>query len=250
MVGTIAWRELRSLFLSPLAWTLLGTVQIILAYLFLRQVDSFQRLQPRLGRMEGAPGVTDIVVAPLFSNAAIVLLLIVPLVTMHLISGERRAGTMSLLMSAPVSMTRIVLGKYLGVLGFLGILLGLILLMPLSLSLGTTLDFGKLAAGSLGLALVLASFAAAGVFLSSLTNQPAVAAIGTFGLLLLLWLLSWTGNLGAVASGILEYLSLMEHYRDLGQGLVSTTDIAYYLLFIVTFLVLAIRRLDGDRLAG
>lgn len=250
MVGTIAWRELRSLFLSPLAWTLLGTVQILLAYLFLRQLDTFQQLQPRLGRMEGAPGVTDIVVAPLFSNAAIVLLLIVPLVTMHLISGERRAGTISLVMSAPISMTRIVLGKYLGVLGFLAILLGLILLMPLSLSLGTTLDVGKLGAGALGLALVLASFAAAGVFLSSLTNQPAVAAIGTFGLLLLLWLLSWTGNLGTVASGILEYLSLMEHYRDLGQGLVNTADIAFYLLFIVTFLVLTVRRMDADRLAG
>ncbi len=250
MVGTIAWRELRSLFLSPLAWTLLGAVQLILAYLFLRQLDTFQRLEPRLRAMEGAPGVTDLVVTPLFSNAAVVLLLIVPLVTMRLISEERRSGTIHLLLSAPVSMTRIVLGKYLGILGFLAILLGLILLMPLSLYLGTTPDSGKLAAGALGLALVLASFAAAGLFMSSLTSQPVVAAIGTFGLLLLLWILNWTGNLGTTAGEALKSLSLMTHYQDMGRGLVNTADIAYYLLFIVAFLVLAIRRLDADRLAG
>ncbi|MFB6359114.1 MAG: ABC transporter permease, partial [Thiohalorhabdaceae bacterium] len=166
------------------------------------------------------------------------------------ISGERARGTLPLLLSAPVSMTRIVLGKYLGVLGFLAVMLGLILLMPLSLALGTTLDYGKLAAGALGLALMLASFAAAGLFMSSLTNQPTVAAVGSFGLLLLLWVLDWSGNLGAQVQAVVGYLSLLGHFEDLRKGLVSTTDLVYFALFIALFLILAVRRLDADRLNG
>ena len=250
MVAAIAYHELRALFLSPLAWTLLAAVQLILGYLFLAQVDTFQRLQPRLAAQGGSMGVTDVVVGPLLSNAGIVLLLVTPLVTMRLVSGERRAGTLPLLFSAPLSMTRIVLGKYLGVLAFFGIMLGLLLLMPLSLYAGTTLDGGKLAAGLLGLALMVASFAAAGLFMSTLTAQPTVAAVATFGLLLLLWILDWTGNLGTGMQSVVQYLSLMTHFRDLRQGLVSTADLAYYLLFIGTFLALSVRRLDADRLHG
>lgn len=118
MVLAIAGRELRSLFLSPLAWVLLAVIQIILGYMFTTQVDFFLQLQPRLAVTADAPGVTEIVVGPFFGNAALVLLLIVPLLTMRLISDELRNRTLSLLFSAPVSMTEIVLGKYLGTLGF------------------------------------------------------------------------------------------------------------------------------------
>src|SRR6056297_3085111 len=170
MILTIAGRELRSLFLSPLAWSVLAVVPLILAYVFLIQVELFLQWQPRLAAMEGAPGATDIIVAPLFRTAAIVLLLVVPLLTMRLVSEERRGRTLALLMSSPVSMTEIVLGKYLGVVGFLGVMLALVALMPLSLALGGTLDWGLLAAGFFGLVLVVASFAAAGLFLSSVTD--------------------------------------------------------------------------------
>ena len=151
MIFTIAGRELRSLFLSPLAWSILAVTLFILAYLFLTQIETYLSLQPRLAAIEGAPGVADIVIAPLFADAAMVLLLITPLITMRTISEERRNRTLSLLFSAPVSMTEIVLGKYLGVLSFFLILLGLLTLMPLSLLVGTDLDVGKLAAGLLGL---------------------------------------------------------------------------------------------------
>ena len=154
MILTIAARELRSLFLSPLAWSILAVTLFILAYLFLSQIEAYINLQPRLAALEGAPGVADIVVAPLLADAAIVLLLITPLVTMRVLSEERRSGTISLLFSAPLSMTEIVIGKYLGVLSFFLILLALLALMPLSLLAGTELDMGKLAAGLLGLILV------------------------------------------------------------------------------------------------
>jgi ABC-2 type transport system permease protein len=248
MIFTIAGRELRSLFLSPLAWAILGVVQFIYAYLFLSQIDTFLALQSRLATLEGAPGVVDIVVAPVFNTAAFLLLLITPLITMRVLSEERRNRTLSLLFSAPISMTEIIVGKYLGVLSFILVLIGMLALMPLSLLVGTDLDLGKLAAGLLGLTLVVSAFTAIGIFMSSLTEQPTVAAITTFGLLLLLWILDWAGSSGAPASGLLGYLSVLNHYDPLLKGLFSSVDVIYYLLITVLFLGFSIRRLDADRL--
>lgn len=247
MVTVIAGRELKSLFLSPLAWSILAVVQFILAWLFLSQLETFTLLAPQLAMMEGAPGVTDVVVAPVFGNAGVILLLVAPLITMRVLAEERRNRTLSLLMSAPVSMTEIVLGKYLGVLAFFLIMLALMALMPLSLALGTSLDLGKLFGGLLGLGLLVAAFAAAGVFMSSLTEQPTVAAIGGFGLLLFVWIIDWAGA-SSEAGSVLGELSMLRHYESLLKGLFDTSDLVYYLLFILTFLVLAILRMDADRL--
>lgn len=248
MAFTIAARELRSLFLSPLAWSILAVVQVILAYLFLSQIDYYMALQPRLAGLEGAPGLTDLIVAPLFANTGIILLLVTPLLTMRLISEERRNRTLSLLFTAPVSMSEIIMGKYLGILAFLLLMVGMIELMPLALLAGGGLDFGKLAACTLAIILLLAGFAAVGLYMSSLASQPTVAAIGSFGALLLLWIIDWSGNLGGDASQVLAYLSMLRHYENLLKGLVNSTDVIYYLLFTAAFLVLSIRRLDNDRL--
>ncbi len=248
MILTIASRELKSLFLSPLAWAILAVVQLVLAYIFLISVDQFLEIQPRLIGMTNAPGVTDIIASPLFGTAAVVLLLVAPLLTMRLVSEEHRNRTLSLLLSAPISNTEIILGKYLGILLFMLVMLGMLALMPLSLLAGGSLDFGKLGAGLLGLGLLLAAFAAAGLFMSTLTTQPTVAAISTFGLLLLLWIIDWTSGARAEVSGVLNYLSLTRHYEPMLKGLVTSVDIAYYLLFIITFLVLSVRRLDAARL--
>lgn len=247
MIFTIAGRELRSLFLSPLAWSILAVTLFILAYLFLTQIETYISLQPRLAAIEGAPGVADIVIAPLFANAATVLLLITPLITMRTISEERRNRTLSLLFTAPVSMTEIVLGKYLGVLSFFLILLGLLALMPLSLLVGTDVDMGKLAAGMLGLTLVVAAFAAIGLYMSSLTEQPTVAAVTTFGLLLLLWIIDWAGNTNG-DSNTLAQLSMLRHYEPLLKGLFNSADVAYYLLVVALFIGFTIRRMDATRL--
>jgi ABC-2 type transport system permease protein len=250
MIFTIAIRELKNLFLSPLAWTIMAVLQLILAYLFLSQLDTFVLLQPRLAGIEGAPGVTDIVVAPLLQTSGFLLLLIAPAITMRVLSDERRNRTLSLLLSAPVSMTDIVLGKFLGVSLFFLLLLSLLAAMPLALYAGTTLDAGKLAAGLLGLTLLLTTFAAIGVFMSSLTEQPVVAAISTLGILMLLWIIDWSGDSQEGMTDLLPYLSLKTHFESFLKGLFSTADVAYFLLLIAAFLVLAIRRLDQQRLTG
>lgn len=242
MIFTIAAREWRGLFLSPLAWVLLAVAQGVLAWIFLLLVRDFQDLQGRLAGLENAPGITDLVAAPLFRVAAWVMLLLVPLLTMRLFSEERRTRTLDLLLSAPVGAPAIVLGKYLGVLALLLSLVVLVGLLPLSLAAGATLDYGKLLAGLLGLSLLAASAAAAGLYISTLTTQPVVAATVTLGLLLALEVVDAAGNL------LFRYLSLLRHYDALLLGLVNSADIAYYLLFATAFLGLAIRRLDDMRL--
>jgi len=248
MILTIARREFRSMFLSPMAWVLLAVVQIILAWSFFTSIDVVFNIQADLTTLKNAPGVTDLVASPLFEVASIVLLMVMPLLTMRLISEEKRNKTMSLLLSAPVSITEIVLGKYLGLLFFITIIVFLVVLMPLSLSMGTELDFSKLFSGAFGLFLMLAAFGAAGLYMSSLTDNPMIAAIGTFGLLLLLWMVNTNSTSVSGGSSVFAYLSLHSHFTVLLRGILNTRDIAYFLLFICGFVVLAIRQLETQRL--
>lgn len=250
MIPTIAWRELKSLFLSPLAWSLLAVIQLIMAYLFLSQLDQFMYWQPQLAGMQNVPGVTDIVAAPFLQTAGFLVLWIAPAITMRVLSDERRNGTLPLLLSSPLSMSEIILGKFLGIFLFFLLLLLMLTAMPLSLYAGTSLDAGKLAASVLGLALLMGSFAAVGLFMSSLTDQPVVAAISTFGVLILLWIIDWSGSEREEVSGLFRYLSLQSHLDSFLKGLFSSADVAYYLLVIATFLILSIRRLDNQRLTG
>lgn len=250
MIFAIAGRELRSLFLSPLAWTVLAITGFILAWLFLVQVDAFLQIQPRLAAIPDAPGVSDMVVAPLFSSATIIFMLIVPVMSMRLIAEEKRARTLPLLLSSPAALHDIVLGKFLGLMGFLALLVLLLVLMPLSLLAGTALDLGKLAAGTLGMLLLLGAFGAAGLFMSTLTRQPAIAAVAGFGLLLLLWLIDVAGRTAGTGGGVFEYVSLLRHFQTLVQGSVSSADVVYYLLFTASFLVFSVRRLESERRQG
>ncbi len=248
MILTIASREFKSLFLSPLAWTVLAVLQAILAYTFLTQVETFTLLQPKLATIDGAPGLTDIVVTPLYGNAGIILLLVTPLLTMRLICEERRNKTLSLLLSAPISTIDIILGKYFGLLGLLLLIVLLITLMPLSLLTGGELDAGKLVANLLALLLLVTAFTATGLFMSTIAGHPTVAAMGTFGILLLLWILDWTSGMQEQRSELFEYLSILRHFQNIQSGLISSVDISYFLLFTATFILLSIRSLDNERL--
>ncbi|MEA5446100.1 ABC transporter permease subunit [Gammaproteobacteria bacterium AB-CW1] len=248
MTLTIAARELRSLFLSPLAWIVLAVTTFIHAWIFLVQVDLWtDQLQPAFAGQAEAPGVTDMIATPLFGSAAMILLMVVPLLTMRLISEEKRSGSLRLLQSSPVGSRHVVLGKFLAVGALLAIMVTLVALMPLSLSVGTQLDLGKWAAGALGLLLMTGAFASAGLYFSSLTRQPVVAAIASFGLLILLWMIDWAADAEAGA-GVVEYLSVIGHFQNMARGQVATSELAYYGLFMLTFLGLAIHRLDSERL--
>lgn len=247
MIFTLAARELRSLFLSPLAWVILGVVQAILAYTFLLYLDYFVKVQPQLLPLGSDLGVTQIVVAPLLATTAIVLLVITPLVTMRLISEERRNQTLTLLFSAPISMLELVLGKFAGVLCFFLIILLLVLLMPLSLLLGSSLDAGVIAAGFVALVLLVCCFTALGLYISTLSNHPTVAAVSTSAILILLWIIDLAAGTGG-RSEWLGYVSMLQHIQPMMRGVINSSDIVYFVNFTFVFLALSVHRLNQQRL--
>ncbi|MBI4206832.1 MAG: ABC transporter permease subunit [Betaproteobacteria bacterium] len=256
MIFTIAAKELKGLFASPLAWVVLTVMQIIFGYSFLKRIDDFLQIQPRLVHMTNPPGVTELVVAPTFATAAVVLLFAVPLLAMRLIAEERRNQTMVFLISAPVSITDIVVGKFLGLMGFLLVVIGLVALMPLTLAGGTWLDYGLLASLTAGFVLLAACFAAVSLYMSCLTAHPVAAAIGAFSALLAMLLMGETAGDSLRARGwhvpaaLVQVLSPLKNFEPLGRGLVDTYAIACSLLLTIAFIVMAIRRLDAMRLRG
>lgn len=256
MILTIAGKELRSLFASPLAWLVLTVVQVILGYGFLKRLDDFLQIQAQLAQLPSPPGVTELVAAPTYATAAAVLLFAIPLLAMRMIAEERRNSTLTLLFSAPVSMTDIILGKFAGLMGFLLIIILLVPAMPLMLATNARLDFGLLASLTLALLLLAAGFSAVSLYASSLTAQPVAAALAGFGLLLAMLLMGETAgdSLRArgwpVAAALAQVFSPLKNFEPLGKGLIDTYAIACPLLLTAGFLMLAIRRLDGQRLRG
>ncbi len=250
-IFTIATTEFKRLFNSPLAWSVLAILQFILTLMFLIFLDAFiSNIQPATATMENPPGVTEIVLSPLYLWTGVIMLVIMPIMTMRLFAEERMNKTLTLLLSSPLSSTQIVLGKFLGIIFFILLVIAMISLIPLALTIGTALDWGVIFTSSLGLFLLLSSFAAAGLFISSLTSQPIIAAISSFGLLLFLVVLYLSGNSQNNSSEVFIYLSHFSHFLPFLDGVFDTSDLVYYALFVVGFLILSIRKLDNDRLLG
>lgn len=190
--------EWRRLLVRPLGWLLAALTLAWLGWNFTVLLGSFLAGQVQRAALPDGPGFTDLVAVPLLGQLAQLAFLVVPLLTMSAIAGERRNGTLPLLFAAGVPASRIVLGKYLALLGWLLPWLALTLAMPLTLAHATDLDWGKLAAAALGLALMLAALAALGLACSSFASHPAIAAAAA----LILGLALWSVNLGAQMAGI------------------------------------------------
>lgn len=250
---TIATRELRGLFHSPLAWTLLAVLFAICAYMFNAGLLNYQiqMMEYQAYGLKGGLPLTERTVAPMLGNAAVLLLLLMPLLSMRLIAEEKRQGTWPALACSPLSPMVIILGKYLGLLLFLAIAIALLAIPPLTLYLYGNPDTGQFLAGLLGLFLTAAAFGAVGLAASSATDNPNVAAVSSFGVLLMLWIASWMGNSsGGVTEKILSYLSLMNHYQNFLVGVVSSSDLFYFLLVSAAGLLFARQRLMAERIQG
>lgn len=245
MILTIALKEFRSLFATPSTWLILGALQFIFAWFFLARLDAFLQVQSQLAQLANAPGATLAVAAPLLGTVALILMMLTPIFTMRLIAEERRNQTLVLFMSAPVSDIHIVAGKFIGLMLFLLLIITSCMLMMLTLAAGTQLDTGLLFTNTLGLILLAASYTALGLYISSLTAQPVVAAIGALAIFFGLWLV----EISAVDDDrIWRALAPSSHFQSFNIGLLNSTDLIFFLLFCITFLSLTIRRLHNNRI--
>lgn len=244
IVMTIARTEARRIFVSPLALTVLAVLQSILGVVFLLLILDYAQ-NPR--GPESSVGLSDYIGGGLYSFATLVLLLVMPLLTMRLFAEERKNGSLTLLLASPVSLIEIVLGKFLGLFSFIAATILLLAAMPLMLLVGSTLDLGRIAAGLLGLSLMMMALGAAGLYVSTLTREPTIAAVASFGLLLMLWLMQVLSSQPGWIGKLLGYLAIVGHFENLRRGIFSSVDIVYYLLFTVLFLWLAVLQLDSER---
>lgn len=252
--------ELRRLFVRPLAWILAALTLAELAWRFVLLLGNFLGVQIKLAALPGGPGFTDMVAVPLLSSLltggivpfglAELAIVVVPLLTMSTLAGERGSGTLRLVLATGTPPWTMVLGKYLAICIWMALWLGLVLLMPLALAHGTHLDWGKLAAASLGVALLLAMLAAIGVACSAFASHPAVAATASLLLALGLLMVNLGAQTAGVANGVIDWLALGTHLETLLRGLVTSADLVWFALVIAVALILATWRLGTERRRG
>ncbi len=248
MILTIAQKEWKALFRSPLTWVALASMQFVFAWLYLLALEGWLQVQAQRALQDGGSGVTAWLIDQCLAPASTVLMAIAPLLTMRLIAAERGGGGIELLLSSPVSPGQIVLGKFVAALGVYALLLLQLTLMPLALLPFVAIDIGALATALLGLLLFCSACCAVGLYFSSLTRQTAVAALGCFGVLFLLWVAGITQSGAESGGAVFGYLSLALHLHTFLTGLLDSTDAIYYLLVCCVFLILAIRHLDNLRM--
>jgi ABC-2 type transport system permease protein len=243
-------------FVSPIAWVVVGLFLILSGWFFNRILDIViqQSIEQMMqGMRYGSSANFDVpgtVLRAFLGILSSLLLFMIPMLTMGVYAEERKRGTMELLMTSPVSDTRIVLGKYLG-----SLTLFLIMLLPTILC--QMYMFGHsdpkaplklIFAGYLGIVLLGAVLLAIGSFISSLTENQIVSAFLTFAIFLILWVLDWGQQGGGSAKGeILQYLSIVRHYDDFSRGVIDTSSLIFYASLIVFALFLTVRSLDSMR---
>ena len=260
-VGTIAGRELKSLFVSPVAYVVLTLFAVLAGFFFLSSVLQFSEALIRNQQFQlldqlREMNLNDWVIAPFLGVMSVVLLFLIPGITMGLFAAEKANGTDELLLTSPVTIWEIVLGKYLAAAAFVMIMVAMVALFPALLFIYGDPEVPKTAAGLLGLLLVGLTYTAIGAFASSLTRSQVIAFVLGVVLLLLLWMLSFLADLGAAAgpmgaanslSAFLRYLSSSDHFEQLMRGLIDTTDLVYFAVLIGSFLLLAKAAVESVR---
>jgi len=232
-------RELRAYFFSPLAYVVLCFFLLVSGIIFIFLVGQLN--DPRSA---GGPPLGFF-----FRTTWLLLLLIVPVLTMRLISEELRSGSIEVLMTAPVTEGQVIGGKFLAALVFYGFLWLPTVVYAVSINLYEKVDWGPVSSGYLGILLIGALFVAIGVFASAMTRSQLLAAMITVALLLLLFLLSLFGELTTndLIKKTLDYLNVWNHIDEFANGIVDTRRLVFYLSGTLFFLFLASRALEDKK---
>lgn len=250
---TIAGKELRSMFVSPIAYVVLTGFMLLAGWFFFNLLARFNFLLQIYSSMRNPEAqarlnLNEFVIAPLLHNLSVVLVILVPVITMRAFAEEKRTGTYELLMTAPLSITDIVLGKFLGAVGFLTVMLGLTAIYPAILAAYGNPEMGVIAAGYLGLFLLAVSFATVGLLTSSFTDNQIVAAVICLVTLLLFYVIAWPAETaGANLGAVLKYLSLTEHFGEMVKGIIDTQHLVYFASVILLALYLTHRSVESIR---
>jgi ABC-2 type transport system permease protein len=249
-VWILCWKELRSYFVSPIAYLLLAMFAIVFGFFFWNVVGYFVYAGME-AQMRGAMfplNVNEQVIRPLVSNVSVIGLFLIPMITMRLFAEEKRSGTIELLATSPLRDFEVILGKWLAALILYSAMLLLTAINFAWLFRYGNPDWKPLLVAYLGLLLQAGALLAIGTFISTLTRNQIIAGGATFGICLLLWVLEWvSGYDSATYARVMAYLSVLTHFESFAKGLLSIKDSVYYLSAILLGLFLTARSMESLR---
>ena len=226
-------KEMRIYFVSPLAYVFLGVFLFLAGLFFYMGVSMTGEASLRV----------------MLGNLSVTLLFLLPLLTMRHFAEERRTGTFELMMTAPVPLWSLLGGKWAASFTLCLLLLAGTGLFPVILEYYGDPDWGVIGASYLGLLLCCAAFVSAGLFSSSLTDEPVAAGLGGVLLLLPFWLRGSAAELVTVdaARTALRHLSFLTHVEPFTRGVIDSADVAWFVLFTFAFLFLTWRSIESRR---
>lgn len=226
-------KEFKSYFLSPIGYIFVGVFMALASMFFTSGVLYTQMADISL----------------MFSNINVVYLFLASLLTMRLLAEERGKKTDQLLMSSPVSITEIVLGKYLAAMAVFGVTMLLTLIFPAIMYIHGNPALSEIIGSYIGFILLWGAFISVGVFISSLTESQMIAGVLTFASLLLIYFIGWFQQSvqNPIAQKIIGLFSLLARYSEFQSGVLNIENIVYYLSFIFVFLFLTVSVIDKRR---
>ncbi|MBI5185817.1 MAG: ABC transporter permease subunit [Nitrospinae bacterium] len=250
-------KEIRSYFNSPIAYVVITMFLVLSGYYFYNVFASFSTVSfqalsdPMLQRQSGLLNITERVVRPFFGNLSTFLLIMLPMLTMRSFSEEKKSGTIELLLTYPITDAQVIMGKFAGCFGIFSIML--LLTIPcfgFVVAWGQP-EIGVIVCGYIGVFLMGGAFISLGILISSLTENQIVAAVLSFGSLILFFMLGFAATkAGPGMRDLLNYISFIPHLYSFAKGVINTADIVYYLLFIFVCVFLNMRALESKRWRG
>lgn len=250
----IAHKELKAYFASPIAYIVIGFFALVFGYFYYALLVFFQRQSMQLLGISGgqAPmNVNDQLIRPVFLNAEVILLFVLPMITMRTYSEEKRSGTIELLLTSPVTDFHIIMGKFLGAFTLYGAMLAVTFLHIALLFAYGNPEWRPVVTAYFGLLLMGGCFISVGLLISSLTKNQVVAGMVTFTVFLMLWVINWIASFtGPTTQEVLNYLSITDHLDDFTRGILDTKHLVYYVSFIAFGLFLTARSVDTERWKG
>jgi len=249
-VWTIFRKEIRSYFVSPVAYLLLTMFALIFGFFFWNALGYFVfvGMESQMRGQSFPMNVNEELIRPLLSNISVVGLFLIPMITMRLFAEEKRTGTIELLATSPIRDIEVILGKWLAAVTlYAGILLLTAVNFAFLFKYGNP-DWKQLAIGYLGLLLQAGALLAIGTFISTLTKNQIIAGGATFGVCLLLWVLEWvSGYETSTWARVLSYMSVITHFESFSKGLLASKDAIFYVTVIFFGLFLTARSMESLR---
>ncbi|MBM3772118.1 MAG: ABC transporter [Acidimicrobiia bacterium] len=246
----IAGKELRSYFASPIAYIVIGFFALVYGYFYWIMLAYFVQISGQMSPMgPQAININEHMIRPLLQNVTVVILFVMPMITMRAYAEEKRSGTIELLLTSPVTDLQIILGKFLGALALWAIMLLVTVIHIGMLFIYGSPEWKPLITAYLGLLLLGGCFISVGLFISSLTRNQIVAAMATFAVFLLFWVISWISSIagGAWYGDAASFASIVDHFDDFAKGVLDTKHAIYYVSFIAFGLYLTAKSVDTER---